>query len=121
MDRKVIDDRTSSVDPTPDLRLAADSVGLEVLAKLGEAPVPLAIIWQLARERYPERSASDCLKLAEYAARSLAESRLAVVLTTGKGGEPETCAPGGQLEGVLHQIDSWSNGEHSAPALIRRS
>jgi hypothetical protein len=104
-----------------DLRLVGDSLGLEALAKLDEKPVPLVVVWRLARERYPERSVSDCLKLAEHAVRSLAKSRLAVVLVVRDGGEAEPCASGEQIERVLHAIDSWSSTEGSASALIRKA
>jgi hypothetical protein len=104
-----------------DARLIADSLGLEVLAKLGSEPSPIAVAWQLAQARYPERSASDCLQLAEYAIRSLAEARLAVVLAPRADGEPEPCVLAEQVERLLHLIDSWSSSESSKSALIRRS
>jgi hypothetical protein len=104
-----------------DVRLAADSLGLEVLAKLGTEPLPIAIVWRLARERYPERSASDCLKLAEQAIHSLVETRLVGVLAPNALGEAEACALGEQTERVLRAIDSWSSVEVSASALIRRT
>jgi hypothetical protein len=115
------DDISPGADSSLDLRLAADSLGLEVLAKLREEPAPLAIVWQLARERYPERSASDCLKLAEHAVRSLAESRLAVVLVVSDTDNAEPCAPGEQIERALDAIGSWSSASGSAPALIRKA
>jgi hypothetical protein len=123
MEREADSDMTSGSgdDPALDVRLAADSVGLEVLTKLDEKPVPLVVVWQLAHDRYPGHSASDCLKLAEYAIRSLADSRLAVILTAGESGEPEPCGSGEQLEGILNDIDSWSSAEDATAALIRRA
>jgi hypothetical protein len=109
------------VDSAIDLRLAADSLGLEVLAKLGEEPVPLTTVWRLARERYPEKPASDCLKLAEYAIRSLFEARLAVLLIANETGAYGPCAPGEQIERVFHAIDSWSSVGDSMSVLIRRA
>lgn len=104
-----------------DVRLAADSLGLEALAKLGDESEPLANVWRLARERYPKHSASHCLELAEHAVRSLVDSRLAIVLLANDDGDPDSCAPGEQLERALHAIDSWSRTEGSAPVLIRRA
>jgi hypothetical protein len=119
--RGVASDTATSIDSARDVRLVADSLGLEVLARLGAEPLPIAIVWQLARERYPERSASDCLELAEHAIRSLAQARLAVVLAMRGDGDPEPCASGEQVERVLHAIDSWTSTGGSVPALIRRA
>jgi hypothetical protein len=116
----------TGLDDSRDLQLAADSLGLEVLAQLDPEPVPIAIVWQLARERYPERPASDCLRLAEHAIRSLTEARLAVVLAPGAGAgagasaEAEPCVSTEQIGRVLHAINSWSNAPGSF-ALIRRA
>jgi hypothetical protein len=120
LERESAPDAPPGVGSGLDMRLQGDSLGLEVLAKLGDEPVPLASAWQLARERYPERSASDCLKLAEHAIRSLSGARLAVVLVANDDGEADPCAPGEQLELALHAIDSWSRTDGSAPVLIRR-
>jgi hypothetical protein len=120
-ERGVAHDTGAGVDSPLDVRLAAGSLGLEVLAKLAEESAPLAIVWQLARERYPEHSASDCLKLAEHAVRSLAESQLAVVLAASDSGEAEPCALGEQIERVLHAISSWSSTEAPVSVLIRRA
>src|ERR1700722_2951993 len=95
---------------THDVRLLADSLGLELLAKLGDGPMSVAIVWDLARERYPEWTASDCLKLAEYAVRSLAESRLAVVMIGGHSGELESLASMEQIDMALRSIRTWSAG-----------
>jgi hypothetical protein len=97
-----------NVDATHDMLLAADSLGLEVLAQLGEETKPLASAWRLARGRYPERAASDCLKVAEYAIRSLAQAQLVVVLIENHAGGLEPCRPGEQLEQALLAIDSWT-------------
>jgi hypothetical protein len=111
----------SEVRAALDMRLAADSLGLEALAKIGEAPVPLTDVWQLARDRYPQHSSSDCLKLAEHAIRSLVEARLVAVLTVSNGDELEPCVSSEQVERALHTIDSWSRAADSAVVLIRRA
>jgi hypothetical protein len=105
----------------PDARLIADSLGLEALAKLGSEPVPLAEVWRLARVRFPEHPASDCLKLAEHAIRSLADAGLVVVLVAGETGEPDPCSSAQQIEQTLRAIDSWAISGDSARALIRRA
>jgi hypothetical protein len=105
----------------PDIRLAADSLGLEVLAKLGDEPVPVATAWWLARDRYPERSASDCLELAELAVRSLAEAGLAVVLAANDSGEYEPCESEEMVEQALRAIDGWSSLGASAPVSVRKA
>jgi hypothetical protein len=50
---------------TTDRKLAGDSLALELLALLGDDPVPLVRAWQLALERHPDRTPSECLALAE--------------------------------------------------------
>ena len=50
---------------TTDRKLAGDSLALELLAALGDDPVPLVRAWQLALERHPDRTPSECLALAE--------------------------------------------------------
>ncbi len=104
-----------------DMRLLADSLGLELLAKLNNEPVPLALVWDLARQRHPEWTASDCLKLAEYAVRSLAGSRLAVVLIDGHSGELESAASMEQIDMALRPICNWSAGISPWPVSIRRA
>ena len=64
----------------PDVALVADSLALELLALLGDGPAPLAQAWWLSATRFPERSPSECLALAEGAVRSLLRSRLIVLL-----------------------------------------
>jgi hypothetical protein len=102
-----------------DLGLAADSLGLEVLAQLGTEPAPLAIVWRLARERYPKRSASDCLKLAEHAIHSLSEAQLVEVLVENETGERGPAASAEQLQRALYAIDSWTSSESTAASLRR--
>ncbi len=114
-------DTAAASAPKSDIDLLADSLGLEVLARLGNETVPLAIAWQLACERHPEWVASESLRLAEHAVRSLYESRLAVVLLASDSGEPEICASEEQIDAVLHQIHNWSSTAGSVPASIRRA
>jgi hypothetical protein len=48
-----------------DRELAAESLAVELLTLLGEDPVSLMRGWQLALERHPDRTPSECLALAE--------------------------------------------------------
>jgi hypothetical protein len=118
--------RGAGLDPRPNLvasldaRLAADSLGLETLAKLGEEPVPIAIAWQIASERYPDRPASDCLRLAELAIGSLLESGLVVLLAARGSGKAEPCEPGEQFERAMGSVGGWTGIGGSSPVLLRR-
>lgn len=57
--------------PTSPVGSSAPSISVptslagEVLALLGEDPGPLIRAWQLALERHPDRTPSECLALAE--------------------------------------------------------
>jgi hypothetical protein len=120
-------ERTTDPDPAvdesteEDARLVGDSLGLEVLAKLGTESAELRFAWQLARERYPESSASDCLRLAEVAVRSLIEAGLAIVLVANDAGEYEPRETAEQLELTLRAIDSWSSTEGSTPVRLHKA
>lgn len=117
----VASDVERDVDASSDLRIAGDSLGLEVLAKLGVEPQPLATAWWLARERYPELLASDCLRLAEFAARSLVDAGLVVVLVENDGGEYERCGTAEGLEQALRAIESWSGSGGSSPVRLGKA
>lgn len=58
---------SSTPDPNPDVMPARETVGLAsgLVALLGEDPGSLIRAWQLALERHPDRSPSECLALAE--------------------------------------------------------
>jgi hypothetical protein len=47
----------------------ADRLAGELLALLGDDPIPLLRAWQLALERHPDRTPSECLALAEHLLR----------------------------------------------------
>ncbi len=110
----------ADIGSAPDVRLVADSLGLEALAKLGEDPAPFAVVWRLARERYPERRASDCLRLAEHAIESLVRAGLVLVLATRAGGTVEPCTSSEEIERALYAVESWSPAESSLQALLRK-
>jgi hypothetical protein len=90
-----------------DARLAGDSLGLAVLARLEDEPVPVSLAWRLARERYPERSAGDCLQLAELAVGSLLKAGL--IALHERQGAGSSALPDGQGEPGLFEIDSWGS------------
>lgn len=115
-------------DAPPPSGLLADSLGLELLTLLDDRPASLTRAWSLACERCPERSASDCLALAEQALRSLLRSRLIVLVRTPAGTAESGAAcgerdrvPNDQLEAVLGAADSWGAGEESARMHMRRA
>jgi hypothetical protein len=117
----VAPDTAGEVEAPSDLRNAGDSLGLEVLAKLGSEPEPLATAWRLAVKRYPELLASDCLRLAEFAIHSLVDAGLVVVYAENEVGEYEPCGQGEPLEQALRVIDSWSSSGGSSPLRLGRA
>jgi hypothetical protein len=121
--------QASPQDPSPDRQNLGDSLALELLSRLADAPAPLSQAWRLASARYPDRSAPECLTLAEQAIRSLLHSRLIVLLhpaartadsvagagsAGGELGEQET-------ERVLREVDSWTGEGESAGVRMHRA
>jgi hypothetical protein len=78
---------------------AADSLGLELLVRIGSEAIPLRDAWGLAAGFAPGASASEALALAERAVASLLRRRLAVLMRGGKpssaGTEVESRSAGG--------------------------
>lgn len=109
-----------------DQKLLADSIGLEVLALLDEAPVPLLRAWRLAEARMPQGSPAQSLELAEAAVRSLLSRRLIVLeAAVGDAGDHGQTA-GGDVSGegidsALRAAESWSGGEEEGAVLMRRA
>jgi hypothetical protein len=113
----------------PDPALVADSLGLELLAALGDGPAPLSQAWRLAAMRFPESAPAECLTLAEQAVRSLLRGHLIVLL---RAPSPGTPVPGDQQQGgaevgeaevdvVLRQLDSWAEVRASGGVRVRRA
>jgi hypothetical protein len=96
----------------PDGELAADSLGLGLLAALADGEQPLRGAWELARARYPQHSAGECLALAERAVDSLLRSRLIVLRRTAHGDAGGEITDDTEIESLLRAIDSWN----TAPA-----
>jgi hypothetical protein len=114
--------------PSTDVALEADSLGLELLAMLGEAPASLSAVWQLARSRFPERLPSECLAVAEQAIRSLLHRRLVVLVASAgeangnrhPGGPLGRTSAGAEAERLLQAPESWFEDERAA-VLVRRA
>jgi hypothetical protein len=114
--------------PATDAALEADSLGLELLTMLGEAPASLSGVWQLARSRYPERLPSECLAVAEQAIRSLLHRRLLVLVASAgeadggrqPGGPSGRPAAGAEVERLLQAPESWFEDGRAA-VLVRRA
>jgi hypothetical protein len=116
-----------------DLDLLADSIGLEILALVDQAPVPLQRVWRLAHARPPERAAGESLALAERAVRSLLGRRLIVLQAADTdagdgeaGDEPIGEALAGErVELALRAPESWGPDEpasgQSGAILVRRA
>jgi len=101
--------------------LLADSLGLELLALLGEGPIAPARVWQLAQERLAGRPLAEALALADGAARSLLGRGLVVLCARdADGGEAGEALSAEQVETALGSIDAWAAGEQSSVAIVRR-
>jgi len=94
--------------PSADDALLADSLGLELLTLLGAGQVPLRRAWELAHARHPERTASQCLALAERAVASLLRSRLIVLTWADRADIAHSQIGEGEVQTLLHAIDSWT-------------
>jgi hypothetical protein len=91
----------------PPTDLVADSLGLELLAQMGDGPTPLRQAWELASMRCPNSPASETLAIAERATASLLRARLVVLL---RAVEPEASPePIGDenTTSVLGSPESW--------------
>jgi hypothetical protein len=107
--------------------LQADSLGLELLTMLGEAPASLSAVWQLARSRFPERLPSECLAVAEQAIRSLLHRRLVVLVASAgeadrnrqPGGQSGRASAGAEVERLLQAPESWFEDQRAAVLVAR--
>jgi hypothetical protein len=104
------------VQPPANERLLADSLGLELLTVLGADQVPLRRAWELACTRHPERTAGQCLVLAERTVASLLQSQL-IALVRADRTEAAQQVGEAEVQTVLRALDSWT-GE--IVALTRR-
>jgi hypothetical protein len=100
--------------------LEADSLGLELLARIGPEQAPLRRAWELAATRDPRAPASDALALAERAVASLLRARLIVLL---RAAEPEVAPePVGEEAAtrILRAPESWAGDRQAAQVWMRR-
>ena len=114
--------------PSSGLPLEADSLGLELLTLIAEAPASLSAVWQLARSSFPERLPSECLAMAEQAIRSLLHRRLIVLVASGGDADRDrqAVAPSGrepagaEVDRLLRAPESWFEDQRAA-VLVRRA
>ena len=112
-------------DSAPDRRHLADSLALELLTLLADAPASLSEAWRLVSGRCPEQSPSECLALTEQAVRSLLRSRLIVLLhANSRTSDRESRADvteEQEAETLLRMVDSWTCDGESAGVRMRRA
>jgi hypothetical protein len=101
--------------------LAADSLGLELLAQIGAEPAPLRRAWELADERHPDSPASATLALAERAVESLLRARLIVLLRAGIPAEGATPVDEDEATPLLGAIASWRGTGFAGAVSVRRA
>ncbi|HSZ70302.1 MAG TPA: hypothetical protein VK756_08060, partial [Solirubrobacteraceae bacterium] len=103
----------SSMERSAD-ELAADSLGLELLSRLGSEPAPLRHAWELAGERHPDSPPSATLALAERAVESLLRARLIVLVLVRSGvGQDAGDAPAldeREVDRAIGAAASWVGG-----------
>jgi hypothetical protein len=101
--------RDRPADPSRSADPIADSLGLRLLAQIGDAPTPLRRAWELASAHDPGRPASETLAIAERAVASLLGVRLIVLLcATEPGSTPEAMDAQDALT-VLRALESWAD------------
>jgi hypothetical protein len=115
-----------AADASPGAGAVADSLALEVLSALGDAPATLSEVWRLAAARSPRSSAGESLLLAEQALRSLIRSRLIVLLPPGAASPDPASGPvdgvaQDRIEELLQAVDSWTGDRTSSGVRIRRT
>jgi hypothetical protein len=91
----------------PGTDLLADSVGLELLGALGSKRAALHRAWELAGARHPERTAGECLLLAECAVSSLLRSRLVVLTAQDEDGGEARRLDEDEAQAALRAVESW--------------
>jgi hypothetical protein len=101
--------------------LAADSLGLELLSRIGVEAVPLARAWELAVERHPDSPPSATLALAERAVESLLRGQLVVLLRGGGGAGDAQPVMGEAVGEELGRIASWAGAGADAGVWMRRA
>jgi hypothetical protein len=101
--------------------LAADSLGLELLAQLAGEPAPLRRVWELAAERNPDSPASATLALAERAVESLLRARLVELVRVERAGEDAVALDGEQALQLVRALAGWGEPGPGRAVSLRRT
>jgi hypothetical protein len=105
-----------------DPKLASDSLGLQLLVELAHQRIPLARLWGLACERYPDRRPSQCLALAEETIVSLAESGLIVLFEKdSEQSEPARIDEEHAVQSALRSAGNWGIRDECTMIWIAKS
>jgi hypothetical protein len=91
-----------------EMGLLADSLGLELLGQLAGEGTPLRTAWALAAARHAERTAGECLVLAERALASLLQAGLVALALRAAENQPERRLEDDEARAALRSMDSWS-------------
>jgi hypothetical protein len=104
-----------------EMRLLADSLGLELLAALDQGPLTPLQAWRVARERLQAQGrgdvAADSLALATLAVGSLLQRGLAVLR---RDGASEQVVAAAEQETLLAAIDTWVLDAHQQVLIARK-
>ncbi len=104
--------------------LAADSLGLELLSRLGVERAPLRRAWELAAERHPGSPPSATLALAERAIESLLRGQLIVLARgaepAGEAGEARAMDER-EIAQAIGAVASWADGDAAGDVWMRRA
>lgn len=103
--------------PAAELQLLADSLGLDLLRRLGDGEMSLQAAWRLAGERHRSLTPSSTLELVAAAIGSLVESDLLAVV---RSGAEDAIVQKAELPAVLADVGSWSSGDVETSLKIRR-
>ena len=100
--------------------LAADSLGLELLSRIGSERAPLRRAWDLAGERHPGSPPSATLALAERTVELLLRGQL-VVLSRGEESGDGRPIDESQVAEALGDVASWVDGGAAGSVWVRRA
>jgi hypothetical protein len=107
-----------------ELPAAADSLGLELLSRIGGERAPLRRVWDLAAEQHPSSPPSATLALAERAVESLLGRQL-IVLARGeeRAGDAGEARPldESEIAQAIGATTSWADGGIPGNVWMRRA
>jgi hypothetical protein len=113
--------KTTGGQTPPDTGLLADSLGLELLSRIGAERTPLRCAWDLAAARHPNSTPSQSLAIAERAVAALLRSRLIMLLRAAAHEDEPLPVAEAEIAGVLGAVDSWTGPQASVQVWIRRA